>query len=190
MKKIIVLITFVAGMALTGYSQFIKRGTIIGGGSVEFRSHKDGDTDVKRSVLNLMPWAGYLVVDNFVAGALLNVSTQTTKATGFKDTDTQFLFGPVARYYMDNGLFGHGQFGFGTFKNKSESGGSSFETKSSISELRIGAGYAARISDTVLFEPIAGFLTSSSKNKSSNVKNSESGFFLMASLTVFFHSTN
>ncbi|HCM76086.1 MAG TPA: hypothetical protein DIS90_06875 [Cytophagales bacterium] len=190
MKKILVLLTFVVGLTTTGYSQFIKQGTILGGGSFEFRSHKDGDSDIKRSGVSLMPWAGYLVIDNFVAGALLGVSTGTVKGPSTKFTDTQVMFGPVARYYMDNGLFGHGQFAFGSSKNKQESGGFSSETKSSVSELRLGVGYAARISDTVLFEPVAGFLSESNKDKTSNVKNTESGFFLMAGFTIFFHSTN
>lgn len=191
MKKLIVLFALVAGAATGGYAQFIKQGTILGGGSFEYRSHKDNDSDNKRSNLSLMPWAGYLVIDNFVAGALLSVSTQTFKNTGGKDTDTGILIGPVARYYLDNGLFAHGQFGFGSSKNKQEiSGSGTFETKFSVSELRLGAGYAVRISDTVLFEPIAGFLSQSSKNKSSNVKSTESGFFLMGGFTIFFHSTN
>ncbi|MEQ8362910.1 MAG: outer membrane beta-barrel protein [Cyclobacteriaceae bacterium] len=191
MKKIIVLIVFVAGIATSGYSQFIKQGTIIGGGSFEFKSHKDGDSDNKRSTLSLMPWAGYMVIDNFAAGALLSVSTQTFKYSSGKDTDTGILFGPVARYYLDNGLFAHGQFAFGSSKSKSEIDGSgTFETKFSTSELRIGAGYAARITDTILFEPIVGFLSESNKNTTSNVKNTESGFFIMAGFTIFFHSTN
>lgn len=190
MKKFILILALVSGAATAGFSQFIKRGTILGSGSFELRSHKDGDTDTKTTTIGLLPWAGYLVVDNFVAGALLGISTQTQKGTTFKSTDSQLLFGPMARYYMDNGLFGHGQFGFGSAKNKNESGGFSTETKFNISELRLGVGYAARISDTVLFEPIAGFLTESRKNTSSNIKVNESGFFIMAGLTIFFHSTN
>lgn len=189
MKKIIVLIVFVVGIASSGYSQFIKQGTIIGGGSFEFKSHKDGDSDIKNSRMSLMPWAGYLVVDNFVAGAILSVSTQKTKGTT-TSSFTDIQFGPMARYYLDNGLFGHGQFTFGSGKSKFESGGTTVENKSSLSEVRLGLGYAARISDTVLFEPIAGFLSQSDKDKSSNVKNTESGFFLMAGFTIFFHSTN
>ncbi|MGE0589529.1 MAG: outer membrane beta-barrel protein [Cyclobacteriaceae bacterium] len=191
MKKIIVLLVFVAGVATTGYSQFIKQGTILGGGAFEYKSHKD-DADFKQSSLSLSPWAGYMVIDNFAVGALLSVSTTTQKsgASDFKNTRSDILFGPVARYYMDNGLFAHGQFGFGPGKSKNESGGTTTTTKFSISELRLGAGYAVRISDTVLFEPIAGYLSQSSKNKSSNVKNTESGFFLMAGFTIFFHSTN
>lgn len=190
MKKIIVLIAFVTGLATTGYSQFIKRGTIIGGGAFEYRSHKDSDTDNKQSSFALMPWAGYLVVDNVVAGALLSVSTSKSESASFTNTNTDIMFGPVARYYMDNGLFAHGQFAFGSGKNKSESGGFSSETKFSTSELKIGVGYAARITDTVLFEPIVGFLSEGIKNKSSNVKNTESGFFLMGGFTIFLHSAN
>lgn len=191
MKKIIVLIAFVASMATTGYSQFIKRGTIIGGGSFEYRSHKDtNDSNNKRSSFNLMPWAGYLVVDNFVAGALLAVSTSKNETLSFTSTSTDLMFGPVARYYMDNGLFAHGQFAFGSGKNKTESSGFSSESKFNKSELKIGVGYAARITDTVLFEPIVGFLSEGSKDKSSSVKNTENGLFLMGGFTIFLHSTN
>lgn len=190
MKKIIVLIAFVAGMATTGYSQFIKKGTIIGGGAFEYRSHKDKDTDNKQSSLSLMPWAGYLVVDNFVAGALLSVSTSKSESASFTSTVTDIMFGPVARYYMDNGLFAHGQFAVGSGKFKSESSGFSSESKFSTSELKVGVGYAARITDTVLFEPIVGFLSQGNKDKTSNVKSTENGFFLMGGFTIFLHSTN
>ncbi len=190
MKKIVVLIAFVSGLAVTGYSQFIKRGTIIGGGAFEFRSHKDGDTDNKQSSFGLTPWGGYLVADNIVVGALLSVSTQKFENTSGTTTFSDLMFGPVARYYMDNGLFAHGQFAFGSGKTKQEFTGSTSEFKQSTSELKIGVGYAARITDTVLFEPIAGFLSEGSKDKTSNVKSTESGFFLMAGFTIFLHSTN
>ncbi len=186
MKKIIVLILFVSGIATTGYSQFIKKGTIIGGGAFEFRSHKD-DASNKQSSLSLAPWGGYLVVDNVVVGALLGVSTSKTEGSSFTVTSTDILFGPLARYYMDNGLFAHGQFAFGS--GKSEVTGSA-ANKQSLSELKLGAGYAVRITDTILFEPIAGFLSIGRKDKSSNVKNTENGFFLMGSFTIFINSTN
>lgn len=186
MKKLIVLFALVAGAATGGYAQFIKQGTILGGGAFEFRSHKDNDSDFKRSSLSLMPWAGYLVVDNFVAGATLGVSTSKFESSGSESTSSSIMFGPVARYYMDNGLFGHGQFTFGS--GKSESG--TFTQKESLSELKIGIGYAIRISDTVLLEPIAGYLSQSQKDKDTNVKSTESGFFLMGGFTIFFHSTN
>ncbi len=192
MKKIIVLTMFLAGVATSGYSQFIKQGTILGGGYFEYRSHKDSDTDDKQSSLSLMPWGGYMVIDNLAVGATLGISSSTSKndASDFKSTSTDFLFGPVARYYLDNGLFAHGQFAFGSRNSKTESGGSTTENKNTLNELRLGAGYAIRISDTVLFEPIAGFLSQGSKNKTSNVKTTENGFFLMAGFTIFFHSTN
>ena len=186
MKKIIVLIAFVAGIAYTGYSQFIKKGTILGGGSFEFRSHKDNDTDIKQSGLSLMPWGGVMVIDNLAVGGVLDISTSSFESGGSKSTSTNLQIGPVVRYYMDNGLFGHAQFTFGSGKTENPS----FTQKSSDSQLKIGAGYAIRISDTVLLEPIAGYLSQSSKDKTSNVKSTESGFFLMGGFTIFFRSTN
>lgn len=192
MKRSFLLTVMVALMTTAAFPQFIKQGTILGGGAFEFRSHKDNNSDIRVTNVALMPWAGYLVIDNFVAGALLGINTFSQKNTvsDVKSSDTQLMFGPVARYYMDNGLFAHGQFGFGSNNSKTESGGTTLEFKTSISELRLGVGYAARISDTVLFEPIVGYLSESQKDKSSNVKSTESGFFLMAGFTIFFHSTN
>jgi len=186
MKKITMLILLVAGMATTGFSQFIKKGTILGGGAFEFRSHKDSDTDNKQTSFSLMPWGGYMVIDNFAVGAALDVSTGSFESGGSKITNSDIKFGPVARYYLDNGLFAHGQFTFGG--GKTESG--SFTQKTSNSELKLGAGYAIRISDTVLLEPILGYLSESSKDKDTDVKSSESGFFIMGGFTIFFHSTN
>ncbi len=186
MKKLIVLFAFVAGAATAGYAQFIKQGTILGGGAFEFRSHKDNDSDVKQSSLSLMPWGGYMVMDNFAVGGVLDVSTSKSKSDTFEFVSNEIKFGPVARYYMDNGLFGHGQFTFGSAKVES----GSVPQKSSVSELKLGVGYAIRISDTVLLEPIAGYLSESRKNKDTDVKSSESGFFVMGGFTIFFHSTN
>ncbi|GAB1445575.1 hypothetical protein MASR2M41_12860 [Flammeovirgaceae bacterium] len=186
MKKIIALLVFVAGTATSGYSQFIKQGTVIGGGFFEFQSKKNSDYDFKTSTVSLMPWAGYMVIDNVAVGALLNVSTQTSKSGGYKSTDTNILFGPVARYYLSNGLFAHGQFGIGSQKSKDDDS----EDKYGASELRIGVGYAARITDTILFEPIVGYLSSSIKNKDTDIKSTDNGFFLMAGFTIFLHSTN
>ncbi len=186
MKKIIVLIAFIAGIATSGYSQFIKQGTVIGGGSFEFKSHKDNNSDYKQSGLSLMPWAGFMVIDNFAVGGIFDISTGTAKSGGSKTTTTDIMVGPFARYYLDNGLFAHGQFTVGS--RKYESG--SFNQKSSLNELRIGAGYAIRITDTVLLEPILGYLSQSQKDKDTDVKSTESGFFFMGGFTIFINSTN
>ncbi|MEP2669574.1 MAG: outer membrane beta-barrel protein [Cyclobacteriaceae bacterium] len=185
MKKIIVLIVFVAGIATSGYSQFIKQGTIIAGGSFEFNSHKDNDSDFKRSGLSLMPWAGFMVIDNFAVGGILDVSTSTTESGGSKFTSNSFMAGPFARYYLDNGLFAHGQFTLGGGKTDSGT-----VQKTSSNELKIGAGYAIRITDTVLLEPILGYMSRSQKDKDTDLKFSESGFFFMGGFTIFINSTN
>jgi hypothetical protein len=192
MKKSLLLILFIASLVTTGFSQFIKQGTVLGGGAFEYRSHKDPDGDIRTNNIGLMPWGGYLVADNIAVGALLNIGIFSQKNTSNdnKASETQFLIGPVARYYLDNGLFVHGHYAFGSLNDKQEGGGTTIETKYSRSEFRIGAGYAARISDTVLFEPIVGYLSESIKDKDTNVKNTEGGFFIMAGFTIFFRSTN
>ena len=197
MKKSIVLIAglfFLSPLLL--HAQFIKKGTIVGSGSFEFKSHKD-DANNKQSNFGLMPWAGYMVIDNLTAGAGLLVSTSKSESefspgTTYTNTGTDILFGPVVRYYLDNGLFVHGQYFFGSSKNVTKTTGlPDSESKFGKTELRLGAGYAVRITDTVLFEPFLGYLNQGSKDKTSgstSSKVSENGFFFMGGFTIFLHS--
>lgn len=192
MKKIFLSILLAGAMIIPGYSQFIKKGTLIGSGAFEFTSRKNSDSDDKTTQFTLLPWAGYLIADNIVVGGGLTYSHDKSKAGSgnFTSSSTTFMIGPVVRYYLDQGIFVHGNFGFGSGNSKYETTGTTTTTKYGKSAWRIGAGYAVRVTDTVLFEPIVGYGGETTKDKSADTKYSENGLFLMGSFTIFLHSTN
>ncbi|MBL7872629.1 MAG: outer membrane beta-barrel protein [Cyclobacteriaceae bacterium] len=186
MKKLIFLL-MIFGLSTATFGQFIKKGSVIGGGAFEFRTEKFKDSDSKGSSFALMPWAGYLVIDNLVVGAGLNFTTTSSKSgppSDFKSSNSDVTFGPVIRYYMDQGLFFHGQAGVGSSKSKFTSGNTTTTNKYGESKLRLGIGYAARITDTVLFEPIIGYYSETTKDKSDDSKSTMSGLFIMGSFTI------
>ncbi len=186
MKKIL-LVWLISGISTVGFSQFIKQGSIIGGGSFQFSTEKFKDSDIKGSSFSLMPWAGFLVIDNLVVGADLQFSTSKTEfgaPSNGTDKDNSVLFGPLVRYYLDQGLFVHGQYNFGSSKSTSEFGNVTNTFESALSQSRIGLGYAARISDTVLFEPMIGYYSQTEKDKSDDSKSTVSGLFIMGGFTI------
>jgi len=186
MKKIL-LVWLISGIATAGFSQFIKQGSIIGGGSFQFSTEKVKDSEFKGSSFSLMPWAGYLVIDNLVVGADLQVSTSKSESgapSNFTNKDNSILFGPLVRYYIDQGLFAHGQFNFGSSKSTFESSGFSGTDEYGLSQYRLGIGYAARITDTVLFEPIVGYYSQTQKDKSDDSKSTVGGLFIMGGFTI------
>lgn len=186
MKKIL-LVWLISGIATAGFSQFIKQGSIIGGGSFQFSTEKVKDSEFKGSSFSLMPWVGYLVIDNLVVGADLQVSTSKSESgapSNFTNKDNSVLFGPLVRYYIDQGLFVHGQYNFGSLKNTNEFSGSTTTNKYGLSQARIGLGYAARITDTVLFEPIVGYYSQTQKDKSDDSKSTVGGLFIMGGFTI------
>lgn len=182
MKKIL-LVWLISGISTVGFSQFIKQGSIIGGGSFQFTTEKVKDSDFKGSSFSLMPWAGFLVIDNLVVGADLQFTTNKFESgppSNFTSKNNSILFGPLVRYYLDQGLFVHGQYNLGS--SKSESG--SFTDNYGLSQARIGLGYAARISDTVLFEPMIGYYSQTQKDKSDDSKSTFGGLFIMGGFTI------
>lgn len=190
MKKILITL-LISGFSFSAFSQFIKQGSIIGGGSFDFSTEKVKDSDAKGSSFSLIPWAGYLVMDNLVVGANLEVGNSTFESgppSDFTTKDNSFLFGPLVRYYLDQGLFVHGQYNFGSSKSTTEFTGSSTTNKYGLSQYRLGVGYAARITDTVLFEPVLGYYSRTDKDKSDDSKSTVGGFFIMGGFTIILKS--
>ena len=189
MKKLLFIALF-AGLSLEGFSQFIKQGTIIGGGAFELRTFKIKDSELKGSSFSLMPWAGYMVIDNLAVGGLLNFTSSSSSSgapSNFKNSGSDFTIGPVVRYYLDQGVFIHTQAGFGSSKFVNEVGNTKTTTKFGESKFKIGAGYAIRITDTVLFEPVIGYYSETSKDKgnTTTTKSTVGGLFIMGGFTIF-----
>ena len=115
-KKIFLLVV-ICGLATSAFSQFIKKGSIIGGGSFDFQTAKYKDYDSKSYSFSLIPWAGYLVIDNLVVGVNLEWQNSGGKSsTSLKSTGNSILVGPFVRYYLKQGVFFHGQNNFGFTK--------------------------------------------------------------------------
>jgi hypothetical protein len=64
-------------------------------------------------------------------------------------TQTQYLIGPVFRYYAPFGMFVHADVAFGKSKFKSSSGGSSNSDDSNQTKWQLGIGYAFFANDFV-----------------------------------------
>lgn len=171
-------------MSVSTYSQFLTKGSIIANGSFSFYSTKFKESKDKYSGFEIVPWGGYLVADNLAIGAMIEFEQDVVKNDDidYKETGTGFLFGPVVRYYLNNGFFAHGDLGIGKKKSETESGSSSFESEYDLTQFRIGIGYAIRITDTVFFDPIIGF--KSSKEKYDVGDDTETGIFGMGSFTI------
>ena len=184
MKRALLALVMV-GIFASSYSQFIEKGSIITNGSFSFYSTKYKESKDKTSGLDIVPMASYFVIDNFAIGVMVDYHHEMVKndAADSKTTINSFLFGPVARYYLKNGFFAQGDFGFGKNKSKYEFGGSSSaETEYDVTQIRIGIGYAFRIGGIAFVEPIIGY--KSRKNKYDSSDDTESGIFAMGGITI------
>ncbi len=185
--KILTLFTLLA-MAAVSHGQFINKGAILAGGGLEFKSQKEDSSKDKLTQFSVMPWVGYTVINNLVVGAGVQLGYAKAEASSgtFEASQTELLFAPLVRYYLNQGVFFHGQFGLGSSKGKFTSGSSTSESKSSLVQIKAGAGYAVKIGESALFEPMVGFISEASKSDvsgSSTVTNA--GFFGMMTFTVF-----
>lgn len=188
MKKTYLVLVLTLASFVTAFSQFLPQGAIIGSGSFSFSSTKIKDTEIKTSYFSISPSAAYLVADDLAVGVGLGIGSETVKNsdTDFKQTSSTTTFGPFVRYYIADGLFGQGGINFGSSKSKSESGGSEFESKDSLFGWNLGLGYAVRVTDTVLFEPMLAYGSVKSKDSDSDVESTESGLLLSAGFTIIF----
>lgn len=185
MKKTLFCMTLVCFFANTN-AQFIEQGSWIANGTLSFYSTKEKDSKDKFTSFGIMPWAGYFVMDNLGIGAMAEFSNSVTKTeSSGKFTNTTFLFGPILRYYLVNGLFAQGYFGIGSEKFKNEfGGGSSSESTYNITEFLLGAGYAVRITETVFLDPVIAFKSRKQKDKDNDFEETESGICFMINFTI------
>ena len=191
MKATLAILIFVL-ISLTGYSQFTK-GTIMAGGSFSSTFNTDKSkvgttttTNGKTTDITLNPQVGYFFMDNFAAGAGIIVSSSKFKAdaSDFKSTNSTTALAPFARYYFDK-FYGQAQFAFGSAKDKTESGGTSTETKSSVSAWNLAVGYAYLLNDHVAIEPQIGYGSQTQKNKSNDNKDIQAGPFIKIGLQIY-----
>lgn len=167
-------------------AQFLKKGSLIGGGNFEFQTSKYQNSNSKGYSFSLMPWAGYSVINNLVVGIDLELgySGLQSSTASYKSSSNSLLIGPIVRYYLKQGVFFHGQNNFGTTNVTTDFDGSESTQKINSSYSRFGIGYAARISDTVLFEPFMGYYHQFNEDPIGD----SGGFFIMGGFTIILKS--
>lgn len=189
MKKIItaMLLSFASTLC---WAQFLSKGSIIGNGSFSFETTKNSENDYKSSSFSIIPTAGYLVMDNLAVGASIYYTSSSGKSQDFSSSSNSISIGPVVRYYLNKGVFFHGLYTFGSSKNTYTYLSTESETKYGYSSIQVGVGYAARITDTVLFEPMVGYYSDTQKLKSDDSKSTTSGLFISGGFTIILKTGN
>ena len=188
MKKTLLI---VAGLfcAVFANAQTEKGNMIVGGDvSMDFATNKaeSGGTSVdvgKTTSIEVSPQFGYFVMDRLAIGAELSYQNETFKPDGGGNDDTFSLvaLGPFAKYYLENGLFGQLNVGFGSAKFDNGVN----ETKYSASAWRLGLGYAAFLNEHIAVEPMLSYGSDVLKNKDTDVKSIDNSFRISVGFTIF-----
>lgn len=191
MKKITIL--FIAMCTTFGvYAQF-NQGRMMIGGSVAFNAvtnkyKSDGTTITtgKQTSFSLAPQFGYFVIDNLAVGAALELGLSKYKDedSDYESNSTSIQIQPIVRYYLPQGIFFQGQFGFGTGKDKTDNGNID-EDKYNITSWGLSAGYAYFLNDNVSIEPQLGYGGTGYKDKDSSGKSIVNGLFIQVGLQVY-----
>lgn len=120
-----------------------------------------------RTSYNLLPKAGYFIMDNLVAGIEVVLSGYTEENADYEGKWSELLFGvgPYVRYYypLDKIYpFAEIEALFGRYKDKwPTSGGTTEEVKNRFSLIGGFIGAAVPLGDKVTFDILVGYLRSS-----------------------------
>ncbi len=148
-------------------------------GYTTFQTKSDGDNDDskdKQFSLNIIPRAGYFVIDNLAIGLDVLLATESRKSGEFdyKDKSTFFAVGPFVRYYIPTKKvlpFVEVNYSMGSRKGKSEFDGSESSHNYAIKLYGAGLGVAIAIGEKVSFDAVAGYHAYVNKDKEENDNN-------------------
>ncbi|ADY53219.1 hypothetical protein Pedsa_2677 [Pseudopedobacter saltans DSM 12145] len=97
MKKLILSIAVLSGLAFTTQAQ-TEKGNVILGGSVGFNTSKAEGASKSDVNFNIVPSVGYFLNDNFAIGT--GVGYQYDKSVSTKRQNEAFVVAPFGRYYV------------------------------------------------------------------------------------------
>ena len=190
MKRLIISMALLLAVTLTAKAQ-ISQGVMLVGGSLGFQTVKEKYESGSVSVdagsgtgFSLAPQFGYFFIDNLAGGVVLDFASSSFEPDGGeKQTSTDITFGPFARYYFGN-IYAHAQIGFGS--SKFDFGGGS-ESKYSLSQWGIGAGYAAFLNSSVAIEPMIMYQSHTETDKDSDpeIKDKFSGIGIRIAFQIY-----
>lgn len=146
MKKLILSIAVLSGLAFTTQAQ-TEKGNIILGGNVGFNSSKAEGTSKSDVGFNMVPNVGYFLNDNFAIGT--GVGYQYDKSVSTGKQNEAFVVAPFGRYYVDlsNQFKFYGQLSvpmaFGTVKDVNYNGDTGAKTGTSTNiGVNLAPGFA------------------------------------------------
>ncbi len=201
MKKIIIVIALFSllfGSQATAQKEMrsvLSKGALLVGGNFALKLGNQNyvyssQTDKYTSnVLNFNPQVGFFATQGFALGVSLDLETAASKSTkaNYKDeySSNKYLIGPFIRYYTKSNIFffGSSEFGKMVFKNTSSSGSSKTET--TITQFKIGAGYAIFLNDHVTFEPTLSYQSLALKSGTITFTDRTNQFVLGAGFSIF-----
>jgi len=145
-------------------------GSELGSLALTKTKHNDGTTTedlYNKSTYNLLPKAGYFIIDNLVAGLEVIVSGYTEENTAYegKWSESTLGIGPFVRYYYPlDKIYPFAEVGavFGMYKDKwPNSGGGFNEEKNGLFTFGGFLGAALPLGDKVTIDIMAGYLRTS-----------------------------
>lgn len=191
--KTLVMVMVTSCLAIGAHAQF-EKGTMMVGGSfgADFSTNKskyDGNTYTNGKYVDVSfdPQFGIFVINNLAVGGGLGVSTSAYKEddTNLKSVTNEFTVQPMARYYLDQGVFFQGKLMFGGAKDKTTNNGNTNTTEYGVTGWSIAAGYAFFLNDVVAIEPQLGYGGKGYRNKDTEVKTVDSGLFLRVGFQIY-----
>jgi len=162
---------------------------------------KDVDSEVKTNHfdISLNPKAGYFLKDQLAIGVALNTwayrsSGEDFSGTTYTSTTSGILFGPFARYYYEYGEFipfGEVFIGFGSDKEKTESGEFTSETPHSVFQTTAGVGADYFLNEKVAIEAVLKYFYERQKPSGENATgggHNYNGVVFQIGLGIYFGS--
>ncbi|MDJ1501129.1 outer membrane beta-barrel protein [Xanthocytophaga agilis] len=118
--------------------------------------------DEDYSSIALSPTVGYFVIDNLVVGLTPSIGYTSSKAVIPGDTykTTTLGIGPFARYYFGSGSVKplvHADYSYLHMKNRNNISGNEWQSTSSYSNVKLGAGVAYFINNYVSVDGIVSY---------------------------------
>ena len=192
MKKF-VMVLLASCLGVGAYAQFGK-GTMMVGGSfgANFKTNKskyDGNTNTngKYADVSFDPQFGIFVINNLALGGGLGMSTSAYNDddSDYKDVTNEFTIQPMARFYVDPGIFFQGKLMFGGAKSKVTNNGDTDITDYAVNGWSLSAGYAYLLNNVVAIEPQIGYGAKGYRNKDSDVRSVDGGIFLRVGFQIY-----
>jgi hypothetical protein len=185
---------FEKGKILTGVTSTINLQAVYGSElmSFGFFSTKYGDDSdpYKTTAFNLLPRAGYFIMDNLAVGLDIVISVSSEKSgDNYKDNISTLAIGPFARYYYPleklNPFFEVNSY-FGSCKESYSYGSGGYDDNYGLLALGIGPGVSVPVCDCAFLDLMVGYshIVWNPKDSESNENEVSNGFGLKIGIAI------